>query len=240
MALEHSCPNCGRALARVRAPLDPIYHLPIVVCPTCNTACVRRRHPVAQAWRTTRHVIATAIGLGWRVLGCAMLVGISIGIAAMLSELFNSVGPYELWRMVVSGELDSRWWDNWAQDSGQLIVGVAIAWCIAAGAALTIAFAHIRHRWIVWSLFATTLFGSLAMNDALNYVSRAMNQQQFAEQFVQIFWDFDRISGWLAVGLAIAIAGIPLGRVLRRPLSTADSRRWRARLRRARKRKLQA
>jgi hypothetical protein len=46
------------------------------------------------------------------------------------------------------------------------------------------------------------------------------------------------MSGWLLVGLLIAIVGVPLGRMLRRSFAQGDGKRWRALLRRARKRRL--
>lgn len=46
-------------LCRLRASLDPIYALPVIVCPGCATACVRRRHPTSAGWRTFLRVFAS-------------------------------------------------------------------------------------------------------------------------------------------------------------------------------------
>ncbi len=43
MAISHVCLSCGLDLARVRARLEPRYALPIVVCPDCGWAAVRRK-----------------------------------------------------------------------------------------------------------------------------------------------------------------------------------------------------
>ncbi len=243
MALEHSCHICGHALARVRAPLDPIYHLPIVVCPVCNTACVRRRHPISAAWRATRRAIATTIGLGWRGFACAVVVGVTLLLSVMLNESLNSVGPLALWQLARAGDLDARWWEDWSRDSGPTIAGVGIAWSIALGAALTTAFFHVRRRWIIWVSFASVSLGSFAIEAATNFAWRARNSPSAASTLVicrENILYFNHHASWIIVGLLIAIAGIPLGRLLRRAFARTDAARWRALLRRARQRRLQA
>ncbi len=41
---SHLCAGCGRELRRVAAPPDPVYALPVCICPGCGLACVRRNH----------------------------------------------------------------------------------------------------------------------------------------------------------------------------------------------------
>ncbi len=41
---SHLCAGCGRELRAVAAPPDPVYALPVCVCPGCGLACVRRKH----------------------------------------------------------------------------------------------------------------------------------------------------------------------------------------------------
>ncbi|MDF1809030.1 MAG: hypothetical protein P1U42_04975 [Phycisphaerales bacterium] len=51
MPKSHICPTCLVELARIRAVPDPHYGLPVVVCPGCNAACVRTKHPDREFWR---------------------------------------------------------------------------------------------------------------------------------------------------------------------------------------------
>jgi len=69
-------------LARVRAAPDPHYGLAVVVCPSCEHACVRTRHPDIQFWRNFRRLLQSlrslvitvllSIGLGALMLGLVM------------------------------------------------------------------------------------------------------------------------------------------------------------------------
>src|SRR5262245_27090216 len=56
MAAAHVCMTCGLDLARVRVQRDPHYHLPLVICPQCRSASVRRRHPIISRFRQARRV----------------------------------------------------------------------------------------------------------------------------------------------------------------------------------------
>lgn len=171
------------------------------------------------------------------------MVGFTIGICSMLSDSLNSISPLDMWRMSRDGELDSRWWENWDHESGPLTAGMGIAWSIAVGATLTAAFAHVRRRWVIWLLFVAAVAGVLLLDGAIRFVGRGMNIQN-ADMAIpplgEIFWEFNRMSGWLLVGLLLAAAGVPLGRALRRSFAKGDGKRWRASLRRARKRRLAA
>jgi hypothetical protein len=55
MPASHVCPRCGHELGATRAVLDPVYALPVVVCP-CGFACVRRRDPLVAAFRKARRI----------------------------------------------------------------------------------------------------------------------------------------------------------------------------------------
>ncbi len=240
--MEHSCHICGGALGKVRAPLDPIYKLQVVVCPKCGAACVRRRHPISASWRAVRRGLATAIGLGWRMVGCFLVVGFSLGLPQMLSDTFNQAGPLEVWRMSRAGELDGRWMEGWKGENGPLIAGVGVAWCIGVGAALTAGFGHARRRWAVWAIFAGALVGLSVLAEFFeSYVDRAMYRQQASDPMPEVSAQFShlyRTGGWMAVGLGVAVAGVPLGRGLRRAFAKGDARRWGAMRRRVRRRRL--
>lgn len=84
---SHLCIACGHDLTHLRAPPDPHYSLPVVVCPGCATACVRRPYAGAARCRSAGRLsrvwlrISTTT-LGFLVLGlglvipCVFIVGV--------------------------------------------------------------------------------------------------------------------------------------------------------------------
>ena len=74
MPRSHICPSCLTELARIRAVPDPHYGLGVVVCPSCETACVRTRHPDIQFWRNFRR-----LHLSLRLLIFKVLLSIALG-----------------------------------------------------------------------------------------------------------------------------------------------------------------
>jgi hypothetical protein len=243
VAMEHACHVCGEALGRVRASLDPVYKLPIVVCPTCGAACVRRRHPLAVLWRGVLHARATALGLAWRAFAGLLAVGCSLGVSEMFCDSLNSVGPVGLWRLSRDGGLDDRWIESWKYENGPLIACVSVAWCVGLGAALTAGLGHIRRRWVVWSLFGGAMLAWLLLAGFMEFLNRATYMRWSEDSLPPLpsyFWQLDRHWGWICVGLGLAMLGAPLGRALRRTFAKGEARRWIAILRRARKRRMAA
>jgi hypothetical protein len=189
--------------------------------------------------------MATAIGLVWRVLGFGLLVGVSLGVTAMLVDALSSAGPIDLWRMARRGELDAEWWralEGETSLGGGFLFGMCVMWWFAVGVSLAAAFSHVRRRWVVWAVFAGVLFGALAMSQLLSHASRMWREHGAGQPLAigQIFWDFNHMAGWLGVGMALAVTGISLGRVLRRGLAGGEAKRWRNRYVRARKRRVHA
>lgn len=86
MRIAHTCACCGLDLSRERAPADPIYGLPIVVCPRCAQAVVRRRHPVQARSRQISANIQSIMGLAVRVAGSLGLAGAIIGLSVLVED----------------------------------------------------------------------------------------------------------------------------------------------------------
>jgi len=84
-------------LARIRAVPDPHYGLGVVVCPSCEMACVRTRHPDIQFWRNFRRLhlsirllifkVLLSIGLG------ALVFGLVMWAREFDSSSFQSIDP---------------------------------------------------------------------------------------------------------------------------------------------------
>ncbi len=166
---------------------------------------------------------------------------ISLALCEMLSDSLNSVGPLGLWRMSREGTFDERWIESWKYENGPLISGMAAAWSIAIGAALTAGLGHVKSRWKLWAALAGALFGLLIFTGVASFLSQAQYRQAEGneiDRFLSCFWLLDRCWGWIAIGLLIAVVGMPLGRALRRAFANGDARRWRAMRRRARQRRM--
>lgn len=81
MALAHICPCCGINLERIRASPDGVYGLPVVVCPGCQAAWVRRRHPQWAWWRGCVRGITGVRKLMVRVVVVLGMSGLCAGLA---------------------------------------------------------------------------------------------------------------------------------------------------------------
>ena len=132
MAISHVCLSCGLDLTRVRAPLEPRYALPIVVCPDCGLTAVRRK---PRAWRSFRSLAVTLVVLaaqvGLVVGGLVALVAISLQLGDMISR--GSFGTLPRNEIV-------------------LRLSVYAVFAVALGGWLTAAFSHTRQitTWLVF------------------------------------------------------------------------------------------
>jgi len=98
MPIAHPCQGCGHDLARLRPRAEPRYGLPIVRCPCCERAAVRRRHPTRRVLHALLRVDAALSVLLIQVLLAAAAVGTSVVLAIVLSvglgeDLFSN-GPH--------------------------------------------------------------------------------------------------------------------------------------------------
>ena len=89
---SHLCAGCAHELRQVSAPPDPVYGLPVCVCPECGLACVRRKH------RLRTHPIAfrrldRAFNRLALAAGCVMFfAGTSLLIAVFMSLQAHRTG----------------------------------------------------------------------------------------------------------------------------------------------------
>ncbi len=159
MRISHICHACGTELARIAAPPDPIYHLPIVVCP-CGTAHVRRRHPARALWRI--FFARTKVLLSLCLL-CAFFLAPTAGLVG--------AGHALLFPAINGGPLSSIVGDN----PRELIPVALTCWLIASLPALS-GTLLLHHRSLAartalfagTSLFAACLSGLGAVLDRID------------------------------------------------------------------------
>jgi hypothetical protein len=220
MPLPHFCEHCGFDLTRVRPQADPVYQLPLVLCPQCETACVRRRHPLNRRWRQIRRALASCWVLAWQLALLWSLPGVMVALALLLAELR------------AEGEFHAR------SMGAVFSLGIAAALAIFAGMWLTLGLAHWR-RWVVWltwcGVLSLVMLGShvtvAGAHHSVDSVSELLiaalaERKEFLHRFV-----------WLG-GLTLVTGLVMLcARPLRGLWIRHRRGRWRARLRRARRRR---
>ncbi|MFG0259296.1 MAG: hypothetical protein ACF8LK_03000 [Phycisphaerales bacterium JB041] len=132
MARSHICLGCGTELAHLAAPPDRHYGLPVVVCPRCTLASVRRPFGGRARWRTFLRSAATVRRLVFGACMFALLTVLGVvfcaGIAAGLSDAFYRQPIGEIIR---PNEIVRARFHNWWIDEGFWIVpSWAVLWSI--------------------------------------------------------------------------------------------------------------
>lgn len=91
---SHACPTCATELASIRAFVDPELGFPLVICPICDQAHVRTRHPDAEF---KRWALQTVCGLSCLLLRLSLLAlaGFGFGISTLMFgyQIFLDTNP---------------------------------------------------------------------------------------------------------------------------------------------------
>ena len=226
MAIAHVCLGCGADLARIRVIRDPHYRLPIVTCPGCGEACVRRLDPILQRWRAFQSLAEALCALMVQVLIVLLLAPATAGVVDVVPDLLP---------VVISGDLFDL---LYGQSLAALVIGVTLP--VLTGVWMTTGLGHWR-PWLaraVWGL----LIAALLSWDMLRLASETIGNELGivsgigAKAHLKLaFYDWILRVVVLFVFLMMTFAGSPLGAVLLKIHARRQSRRWsrrRARLRR--------
>lgn len=155
MRIAHTCARCGFDLSRLRAPVEPIYGLPVVVCPLCREAVVRRLHPVQARWRQARAALVSIVVLGATVVVAAIFAGLLIGLSVGL-------------RVVIVRAL-SRGEVVWLDEEVILIGGLWCGAAVLAGAWLGVMLPHWRW-WAILPLWVVALWSAMVVSGAAEMI----------------------------------------------------------------------
>jgi hypothetical protein len=240
MAISHICMSCGLDLARLHPRPDPHYGLPIVVCPRCATAVVRRAHPLVVRWREARRLRGAMRAMGLRAAVGAALMAASVGMVFLVEAGAKDLGvsAFELPRLIFLGRDGAHRLPEEAPVMGGVLLGLWVLLQIGVGVLLS---AGLRHwgRAIAWGVWAGLLVLMLSLVPA-SYPVRAAMGLALDDPIV---YDGPAWGLWaerVTIGLGallVSPAGIPVGAGLR--LAREPLRRWKFRfsrrmLRRAR------
>lgn len=243
VARSHICIACGHDLTRLHAPPDPHYALPIVVCPTCARASVRRPYAGAARGRAAVRLGRTWFGLVLRVAALvvfpAMLTSSSLGIAQGLNEVLYRDPIFE----ILSLEPRARaLLQNWLADVGVWLLPVWVLGTIGTGIAFGGLFHHWRLRWFPVGVAAVVITAAALPLLVGAPVLWAYGQRPFLEYLreAEPDWHNLRYFWWPWVtALALAWAIMPTGQRHGRKALVGNGLRSR-RLKQARKQRSRA
>lgn len=229
--MSHICLSCGRDLARVCALVEPHYGLPVVVCPDCGRAVVRRRHPIIVRWRQFRRLRRSVLALAWRVGVLAAALGATVPIVLNLaSDLFRGGlrGPVAICQAVIG--LDSagrRVLVSWVESNQYEIVGVLAA-SLMVGVVLRLAFSHLGrgNALMVWIVLLTLCLSIDPLWEMIEVGIMGTFNRASVDLFPPVWeWLLRLMIATLTVG--VSVVGLPIGAAAERAMSDRRSLAWR-------------
>jgi len=197
MAISHLCMTCGADLAPIRARREEHYGLPLVLCPRCGTAAVRRQRPLRR-WRATRRL--------------------GISLAALLAQLALLTGFISLTIVVcvMFGEEMAR--GHFGIDQPETTVILALSFGLlplGLGTWLTAGLRHWRGA-AAWITFALLVLPMLSIDTLLlPWLACLVNDAGFAAEVGPCRWDLwiGRVVALAAI-MGVALLGIPVAMAL--------------------------
>lgn len=242
MSRTHICLGCGFELAGVRAPPDPHYGLPVVVCPRCELACVRHpKDPLIALFHNGLRLRRSLLSLGCQLILAFAIAASFAGMFMTYTDEFlepRGLTPAESIRVLFSGGLSTREYGYSAAGEMAMMAVGFITGAIFTGAWLTSCLGHIRRR-RVWPGAAAALALSAALVTTMVSFNDAASNPRLTSlaQALPPLGDFVIMLVMAGVFMVVALLGIPIGHGLKRVWASgaqAGRRRTRARRRRIR------
>ncbi|MCC6320729.1 MAG: hypothetical protein IT438_04750 [Phycisphaerales bacterium] len=233
MPIAHACASCGHDLTRIPAPLDAHYALPIVVCPLCSAAVVRRadgaravRRGVRRRLHATRRFAESVILL---LIFSAGFMGLCWGLQSGLES--HRLPFFEAMQGLFTAGPESRAW-QWRNDVGIVVFVIWAIMGLASGAYLGSAARH-SSRLRVLALWCVPAAIALAMPVVImvwfEVVASTRTGGPGPPRFIPRRERWFILHVWqVLTGAAILLgAGAPLGLLLRGVLDGLANRRFR-------------
>jgi hypothetical protein len=155
MAISHICLGCGIDLARVRPAWGAPYALPLVICPGCGRAAVRRLDPLVAGWRQGRRIVLAVTILLVQIGAALLLLVATTEVSATMSE------DLARHRIIRTSWLEiTRGFRTWMFRGGWVVLAAAGVLAVAAGVWLGATLRHLRARSILlgWTLAILVMF----------------------------------------------------------------------------------
>ncbi|MCH8822627.1 MAG: hypothetical protein IH984_03875 [Planctomycetes bacterium] len=193
MAISHICINCAKDLARQPAIFDPHYSLPLVICPDCNKASVRRPNYYSIKYKSLLRIITVFSTLLFQTLCIIALAGATVACVFLIGNVVFLMTDAELSRLSVTN----------------VIIAVSLT-SIATGAWLTAGFSHIPKLkvWIGWSVFLVMV---TAIASIIYFLSKSNIDANFGSATILLVLANTLALIPILVMMILAMVGIPLG-----------------------------
>lgn len=193
MAIAHICLNCAKDLARQPAIVDPLYSLPLVICPDCNKASVRRPNYYSAKYKSLLRIITVFSALLFQTLCIFALAGATVACVFLIGDIVFLMTDAEPSRLSVTN----------------VIIAVSLT-SIATGAWLTAGFSHIPKLkvWIGWSVFLVMV---TAIASIIYFLSKSNIDANFGSATILLVLANTLALIPILVMMILAMVGIPLG-----------------------------
>lgn len=194
MAIAHICLNCAQDLARQPAILDPHYSLPLVVCPNCNKASVRRPNFYSAKYKSMLRIITVFSTLLFQALFIITLAGATVAWIFLIGHVVFRMNDAELSQLHVSN-----------------VIVAFVLTSLATGAWLTAGLSHIPKfkTWIGWSVFLVIVS---AITSIIYFISQSSNDTNLAADVLSLVFVNGLALIPIIVLMIFAMGGIPLGK----------------------------
>jgi hypothetical protein len=200
LRISHICTNCGLDLTRTPAPIDPHLALPVVVCPECRFAVVRREHPTMVWSRWVRRLVWSILALTLRVGTLAPLTAGTLAMCWIVTDTLRHV------------------FKGGRSQSFELVAVQVLTWIVlsfVAGIAAGFWFSHAR-RWMVAIAWAGWLLAASLVPACVYLLAEIADRTpESAAELWQVFIDAKSVLPdnpfAIAVSGAVGAGGVVVG-----------------------------
>ena len=196
MAIAHICLGCARDLAHHRAIRDPHYALPLVICSGCGKTHVRRTHPFTTRWTDT-------LRLGTALI--ALLFQHAVAAALIVWTFSVMIGAYVIGFATYTEQV--------SRVTMLSFVGGLAGVSILTGAWLTAGLSHIT-PWKAWTGWTVLILGLSAIGTAVFLVAFTGRIPDLASWAAGVGLLTAGAAAPLSIIMLLALAGIPLGKLI--------------------------
>jgi hypothetical protein len=213
MPVSHTCPSCCLELGSIRAAPDPYYGLGVVVCPRCDQAVVRTRHPDRVFWQMVRRTRKSLVLLFLTIVFTGLSLSSTIGMGFwLMPKITDRTGKY------IAPDLSTP--------QIPAMVSIAVVLTLMSGAVARVIYGHLRFFRVLGLVLALLLvFWHIdwLMAGLLEFINTAFR----ANADIDTATKAEIIRRFLMMPLIIPvfITGMGIGSILNRSIQKSTTKR---------------